>query len=198
MKPNCYEMQTTCTESLKNLLNYLNRRYVPCGTSCRKKLFPKSSDQKTLDMSKVIGLWRYQCQEKLHIAYSEVTCTKIQIAAVREGVNSNCSGAFCLEKRDLKSGECCELCSYCWRDKQTHPDSDLTDEGWFVSNDRQQRDTRQARDVSRCSTDGVSSYIGTIPGTGSQYTGANRAGFMLREDKHLLNFIQSVRPILRK
>ena len=80
MKPNCYEMQGTHTESLKKLLKYLNKRYVPCGTSCRKKYFPKFSDQKKLDILKDIGL----CQEKLHIAFSEVTCTKIQIAAVRE------------------------------------------------------------------------------------------------------------------
>jgi len=113
MKPNCYEMQGTHTEFLKKLLKYLNKSYVPCGTSCRKKCFPKSSDQKTLDISKDIGLWRYQCEEKLHISFSEVTCTKIQIAAVREAVNSNCSGAFSLEKRHLNSGECSELCSYC-------------------------------------------------------------------------------------
>jgi len=36
-----------------------------------------------------------------------------------------------LEKRDLKSGKCSEMCSYFWRDKQTHTDSDLKDEEWF-------------------------------------------------------------------
>jgi hypothetical protein len=54
---------------------------------------------------------RYRCQKKLHIAFNEVTCTKIQIAAVREGVNRNYSPAFCLEKRDLNSGVCSDLFS---------------------------------------------------------------------------------------
>jgi hypothetical protein len=74
---------------------------------------------------------RYQCQKKLHIASNEVTYTKIQIAAVREKVNRDCSSAFCWEKSELNSGVCSHLFSYCCCDKQTHPDSDLKYEGRF-------------------------------------------------------------------
>ena len=125
-------------------------------------IFLSSPSRKHLIFKKMAVCGRYQCQKKLHISFNEVIYTKIQIAAVMEGVKSNYSRAFCLVKRDLNSGVCSELCSYCWRDRQTHPDSDLTDEGCFVSDDRQDRNTRQARDSSRCSTVGVSSYIATV------------------------------------
>ena len=55
----------------------------------------------------------------------------MQIPALKKGVNRNYSRAFSLQKRDLNTGVCSQLFSYGWRDKQTHPDSDLKDEGWF-------------------------------------------------------------------
>jgi hypothetical protein len=69
--------------------------------------------------------------KELHIAFNDVTCTKLQIAAVRERVNRNYSRAISLEKRDLNSGVCSHLFSCGWRNKQIPPDSDLKDEGWF-------------------------------------------------------------------
>jgi hypothetical protein len=49
---------------------------------------------------------RYECQKKLHIAFNAVTDSKIEIAAVREGLYSNWIHVLCLEKRDLNSGVC--------------------------------------------------------------------------------------------
>ena len=45
---------------------------------------------------------------------------------------------------------------------------------------------------------GVSSYIAKIPVTSSQYTGANRSKFILREGKFLLSCIETVRLMVRK
>jgi len=75
---------------------------------------------------------------------------------------------------------CSELCSYCWRDKQTHRTVIWQKEGGFVSNDRQHRNTVQARDSSRCSTVGVSSCTALITVTGSRFIGANISKFILR------------------
>jgi hypothetical protein len=70
-----------------------------------------------LIFQKISVCGRYQCQKKLHIAFNEVTHTKIQIPALRKGVNRHYSRAFCLEKRDLNSGVCSHWISYCWRDR---------------------------------------------------------------------------------
>jgi hypothetical protein len=134
--------------------------------------------------------------QKLHIAFNEATYTKIQIAAVREGVNCNCSRVWrnvtwtvgsavnCVATVDVTNRH---IRTVIWETK-----------GGFVSNNRQERNTRQARDSSRCSTVGVSSYIATVTVTGSRSTGANRLKFMLREGKHLMSCIETVRLIVRK
>ena len=53
----------------------------------------------------------------------------------------------------------------------------------IFSNDRQERNTRQARDRYRCSTFGVISCIATFTVTGCYCTGDNRPEFILREGK---------------
>jgi len=68
----------------------------PCGATFRKKYFPKFSEPETLDIPKDIGLWAISVPKELNIAFNLVTYSKIQIAAVREGVNCNSSRAFCL------------------------------------------------------------------------------------------------------
>jgi hypothetical protein len=45
---------------------------------------------------------------------------------------------------------------------------------------------------------GASSHIATIPVTDSHYTGDNTSKFILREEKHLLSCIETVRLIVRK
>jgi hypothetical protein len=47
-------------------------------------------------------------------------------------------------------------------------------------------------------TFGARSDISMITGTGSDYTGDNRSKFILREDKQLLNCIETVRVIVGK
>jgi len=58
--------------------------------------FPKFSEPETLDIPQDIGLWAISVPKELNIAFNLVTYSKTQIAAVREGVNCNCSRAFCL------------------------------------------------------------------------------------------------------
>ena len=50
-------MQETHTETLKEVLKYLNGRYVLCGATFRLKYFPNFCDQETLDISTHDGPW---------------------------------------------------------------------------------------------------------------------------------------------
>ena len=85
----------------------------PCGATCRTKYFPKFSEPETFDIPKDIGLWVISVPKEHNIAFNLVTYSKIQIAAVRKGVNCNYGRAFCWEKRDLNSGVCSGLFSDC-------------------------------------------------------------------------------------
>jgi hypothetical protein len=90
-------------------------------------MFP---EQNSLDTSKDIGLWKISVAKEIsyRIQWRHI---KIQTPAVREGVNSDYSRVFYLEKGDLNRGVCSHLFGYCWRNKQTRADSDLTDGGLF-------------------------------------------------------------------
>jgi hypothetical protein len=119
---------------------------------------------------------RYQCQKKLHNTINEVTYSKIKIPAVREGdmqcvwrnetwrvgCEVSCLAAVHLTNRHIRRVIC-------------------KTKGGFVSNDRQSRATRQARDIFRCSTVCVSSDIANIPVTGRHYTGGNTPKYLMRE-----------------
>jgi len=59
-----------------------------CGASCRLKYFPNFSKEETLDISNGIGLWAISITNETYIKFNVVTYNKIQIPAVREGVNS--------------------------------------------------------------------------------------------------------------
>jgi hypothetical protein len=91
----------------------------------------KFFDHEKLYISNDIGLWAISVPKQTAYCSNWSHLHKIEMAVMREGVNRDYSDAFCLEKRDLNSGVCSDSCSYCWRDNQTYPDSDLRDEDWF-------------------------------------------------------------------
>jgi hypothetical protein len=95
MKLSYYEIQDTHTETLKEVLKCWTEETCLCGATCVLKYVSKSSlSGKHLIFQTISVCVRYQCQIKLHIAFNEVPYTKIQIAALREGVNRKCSLEF--------------------------------------------------------------------------------------------------------
>ena len=152
MKLSYYEIQETQTETVKDLLKYWKEETRLCGATCVLKYFWTSApSSKHLIFQTISVCGRYQCQIKLHIAFNEVPYTKIQTAAVREGVNRNCSHEFVWRNVTWTVG-CTVICLGTVDVTNRHIRTVIWQtNGGFVSNGRQASNTRQARDSSRCS-----------------------------------------------
>jgi len=150
----------------------------PCGATCKLKYFPKSSNQETFDISKDIRVRSISVPKKLHILFNEVT-PKYRYQLWGKESTITTTVRFAWSKVTWTVG--CAV--NCWRDSHIRGVIWQTKSG-FVSNGREEMNTRRARDSSRCGTVGVSSYTATFTVTGSHYTGANKSKFILMEEKY--------------